>query len=78
MAILLGFVSTGSIAALDLPTSIQTVAMSLFDVEFQFGRRADVPTTAALVSIAAHVIAATVIVWWSVTRAQRTGVGGAS
>jgi ABC-2 type transport system permease protein len=78
MAILLGLISTGAVAALDLPTAIESIAMSLFDVQFRFGRRVDVPPEAALVSIFAHVTAAIAIVWWSVSRAQKTGVGGAS
>jgi hypothetical protein len=78
MAVLLGFVSTGAVAALDLPTSIESVAMSLFDVQFRFGRRVDVPPEAAIASILAHAAAAVAIVWWSVSRAQKTGVGGAS
>jgi ABC-type transport system involved in multi-copper enzyme maturation permease subunit len=78
MAVLLGFISTGAVAALDLPTAIQSVARSMFDVDFRFGRRIDVPPAAALVSIFAHVTAAIAIVWWSVSRAQKTGVGGAS
>jgi ABC-type transport system involved in multi-copper enzyme maturation permease subunit len=78
MAVMLGAVSTSAVAALDLPTSIQTVAFTLFDVDFRFGRRVDVPLAVALVSIFAHAVAAIAVVWWSVSRAQLTGVGGAS
>ena len=78
MATFLGFVSTGPIAALDLPTAVQTVAFDLFNVDVRFGRRLDVPTSAAVASIVAQAAAAIAIVAYSVRRAQRTGVGGAS
>ncbi len=78
MAYMLGWVSSGSIAALDLPNALQAVAFDLFDVDFRFGRTLTIPTGAAVASILAHAAAAIAIVSYSVRRSQITGVGGAS
>jgi ABC-2 type transport system permease protein len=78
IAAAIGFVSSSSFGALDLPTAIQTVTFDLFDVGFMRGRHGDVSLTAALVSIAVHVVGSIAIIWYQLGNAQKTGVGGAS
>jgi hypothetical protein len=70
--------SSGWIGALDLPSALQSIAFSLFDVQFSFGSRLVVPTTAAVISIVAHATVAIAIMFVQVRRAQRSGVGGSS
>lgn len=76
----IGFLSGGSIAALDLPTAVATVAFDLFDAHPLFGRRAawQLSTNMAIASIVVHAIVAIGIVWYEVAKSQRTGVGGTS
>ncbi|MEJ7603948.1 MAG: hypothetical protein WKG01_39070 [Kofleriaceae bacterium] len=73
----LGKVSSGSIAALDLPRAVQTINYALFDLKFR-SRDAQIPVAAAVASLAAHAGLAIVLVFYQVRRAQRAGVGGAS
>ena len=77
MAVGVGMVGTGAVAAIDLPTAIETVTTSLFDVQFLRGVHPDVPLAAALISIGVQVTAAIAIVTLRVRAAQRSGVGGA-
>ncbi len=77
MAVGIGMVGNGAVAALDLPTAIETVTTSLFDVQFLRGAHPDVPLAAALVSIGVQVTAAIVVVTLRVRAAQQSGVGGA-
>jgi hypothetical protein len=76
----LGLLLGGSIAALDLPTAVVTLAFDAFDVSPLFGRRAawQLSSTVAGIAIAAHVVAAVIVIWYRVVRAQRAGVGGAT
>jgi hypothetical protein len=78
MAYLLGMASSGWIGALDLPSSLQSIAFAMFDVQFNFGSRLVVPTDAAVISIVAHASVAIVIMFVQVRRAQQSGVGGSS
>jgi len=73
----LGKVSSGSLAALDLPRAVQTITYALFDLNFR-SRDAQIPVAAAVASLAGHVVVAVALVSYQVRRAQRTGVGGAS
>ncbi|HEY6173256.1 MAG TPA: hypothetical protein VIX73_02385 [Kofleriaceae bacterium] len=66
-----------AIGALDLSEALRSVALRLYDLHMG-GRRGDVPTGIALLSILAHAAIAIGLVVWRVRRAQRTGVGGAS
>ncbi|MDB4956096.1 MAG: hypothetical protein JWO36_3665 [Myxococcales bacterium] len=68
----------GWVAALDLPAAITGVALQLFDVNLPTGRLASVPLAAGLVSIFAHAAVAIAIIWYQVSKAQKTGVGGSS
>jgi hypothetical protein len=69
---------SGWISALDLPTAISGVAYDLFDVHILGNRMSIIPLTAALISIFAHAGAAIAIIWYQVSNAQKTGVGGSS
>ena len=77
MAYLLGHHASPWIAALDIPRAIQAVAYHLFDIEFR-GRDPQIPLDAALGSLGVHIGLAIAIVTVSVSRAQRSGIGGAS
>jgi len=66
-----------AIGALDLSEALRSVALRLYDLHMG-GRRGDVPTGIALVSILAHAAIAIGLVVWRVRRAQQSGVGGAS
>jgi ABC-type transport system involved in multi-copper enzyme maturation permease subunit len=65
-----------AIAAIDLPSALQAVALDLFDVHSHKLERIHIPLGDALASIAIQVALAIVVVVWRVRRAQRTGVGG--
>jgi hypothetical protein len=65
------------VAALDLGASLKSVSLHLFDARFG-GGNFDIPTSAALISIFAHVAIAMGVVLWRVRNAQQTGVGGSS
>ena len=69
---------SGWIAAFDLPSAVSGVAYDLFDVHLLGKRMSDMPLSAALISIFAHAAAAIAIVWYQVSKAQKSGVGGAS
>jgi len=76
MASGLAFVTWPALAAIDLPASLQAISLHLFDQ--QFPGRANVPISAALISVLGHTAAAIAAVVWRIRRAQQTGVGGAS
>jgi len=78
VALGLAFVTHPVVAALDLPTALGAVARDLFDVHLNSFVKLDIPISAALISIFAHVAAAIGLMFWRVRHAQQTGVGGAS
>jgi hypothetical protein len=77
---LIGRFGGGSLAAFDLPTACLSIAFDLFDFAPIFGRRAarQLSPEIALLSIAIHAGVAITILWWRVSRAQKSGVGGSS
>ncbi len=79
VAMMIGGVSrTGWIAALDLHAAIEGVADKLFDVPILGARLANVSLVEGVTSVIAHVLGAIAIVWVSVDRSQKTGVGGST
>jgi hypothetical protein len=81
----IGYISGGWIAALDLPTAMYRVTYALFDVNpllgGMFGMRnaaMHLSLEAALGSIAGHALLAIGLMWYQVSKAQRTGVGASS
>jgi hypothetical protein len=79
IAIMIGAVTHASwIAALDLPTAVTGIAYQLFDVRLLGNRLASVSLTAGVVSITVQAVAAIAIAGLAVSRAQKSGVGGAT
>jgi hypothetical protein len=76
MAFGVGIASHSPIAALDIGQSVISIGHSLFGMDF--GKRFEVSTTAALVSILGQSAAAIMVVWWQLANAQKAGVGGAT
>jgi hypothetical protein len=73
----LAAVSNPAIAALDLPSALESVSMHLFDVHY-IGRHVleGPPMWAALTSIGAHVALAIGAVVWRVRSTHGSGIGG--
>ena len=81
--IMIGSITHASwVTALDIPTAISGIAGKLFDIPSlggMFGGPASHITVAeGVTSIAAQIVVATVLVFFAVDRAQKTGVGGAT
>ncbi|HVK88176.1 MAG TPA: hypothetical protein VM513_28845 [Kofleriaceae bacterium] len=70
--------SQGWIGALDIATSLDSVAFHLFGLESFPGRAVNVAAGPALASLLVHIAVALVIVSVQVRRAQGSGVGGAT
>ena len=71
-------VSHPAVGALDLPRSLHTISLALFDLQRVGFGQYQVPTTAAVGSILGHAAVAIAVVGWRVRRAQRTGLGGSA
>jgi hypothetical protein len=67
-----------AIAAIDLPTALQSLALDLFEVNSRKLERIHISSGIALASIAIQAAIAIGLVVWRVRRAQQTGVGGGS
>jgi len=78
MVSLLGRVSKSWIGVLDLATSLDAIALDLFDLRLFRGRAGHLDPTLALISVLVHVGVALAIVSFQVRRAHGSGVGGAS
>jgi hypothetical protein len=79
MVSLLGRMQSSSwMGALDLATSLDAVALDLFDLRLFTGRAKYLPPDVALLSLVAHAAIAVGIVAYQVRRAHGRGVGGAS
>jgi hypothetical protein len=78
MAKRLAHVAGPAVAAIDLPTALQTVALDLFDLQRTQSDHLAMSTSIALISILGHAALAIAVVHWRVRLAQRTGVGGSS
>lgn len=77
MAFGLSHVMGSGLAALDIPTAVQAFTFALFDIRFP-GLTANLSLTAALVGLLLQSGVAIAILWYQVSRDQKTGVGGAS
>ncbi len=71
-----GYMTGGSVAAIDLPTAVAAIGFELFDVSPVYGRRAlwQLSWEVAAVAIAVHVILAVALIGYGVARARRAGV----
>jgi hypothetical protein len=67
-----------ALAALDLPSALQSVSYDLFDMRALNTRSVQLPIKLAVISILGHAAIAIGLVLWRVRRAQQTGVGGSS
>jgi len=71
--------STGSvIGALDLPLGLQSVALQLFDLKLIKAPFELLPLTSTIIVILIQVVLAIGVIWFQVSRDQKTGVGGTS
>lgn len=77
MAFGLSWVTSPSIAALDLPTALQTITFHLFDLDV-LSRMSRLTYGAAVIGVLLQVVAAIAILWYQVSRDQKSGVGGSS
>jgi hypothetical protein len=66
------------IGALDLQLGLQSVMAHLFDIRILEGPQLILPFTGTLIVIFAQVVLATGVMWFQISRDQRTGVGGTS
>ncbi len=73
----LSFVLGRNLAALDIPTALQAFTFELFDIRIP-GLTANLSLEAALIGLLVQSGAAIAILWYQVSRDQKTGVGGAS
>ena len=74
----LGRVTLSWIGVLDISTSLDAIAIELFDLRLLRGRAGHLDPDQAMISIAIHVIAAIAIISLQVRRAHGSGVGGTS
>jgi hypothetical protein len=78
LLVLISLATSPVVAALDLPTALQSVALYLFDLRLGGRRALDLPPEVAVASIVGQAGIAIGLVLWRVRTAQQTGVGGAS
>lgn len=78
IVVLVSTATSPALGALDLPSSLQAVALYLFELRASGRRTLEIPPELALASILGHAAIAIALVFWRVRNAQRTGVGGAS
>jgi hypothetical protein len=79
VAVLIGSLThTGWISAIDLHAAVDNVSERLFDVSLLGTRRESLSLVQGITSIVVQVTAAIAIVWTSVDRAQKSGVGGST
>ncbi len=74
----LGRLTLSWIGVLDISTSLDAIAIHLFDVNLFRGRAGHLDPTQAMISISAHIVVATAVIALQVRRAHGSGVGGAS
>lgn len=68
----------GPMAAIDIQTALQAITLDLFDLTIVRGDRNHLGSTTALIMLSAQIVIAIGIIWFQVSRDQRSGVGGAS
>jgi hypothetical protein len=79
VAVMIGSIThTGWISAIDLHAAVDNVSERLFDVSLLGTRRESLSLVQGITSIVVQVTAAIAIVWTSVDRAQKSGVGGST
>ena len=66
------------VGVIDLQMALQSVTLNLFDVKIIRGPSLDIPFTAAIIGILVQSALAIFVIWFQVSRDQRSGVGGSS
>lgn len=66
------------VGVIDLQMALQSVTLNLFDVKIIRGPSLDIPMTAAIIGILVQSALAIFVIWFQVSRDQRSGVGGSS
>lgn len=66
------------VGVIDLQMALQSVTLQLFDVKIVRGPSIDIPLAAAVIGILVQSALAIGVIWFQVSRDQRSGVGGAS
>jgi hypothetical protein len=75
----LSFVVSPHLAALDLPTALQIITYDLFELDWLLkGGFSKLTMEAAVIGVLIQVAVAITILWYQVSRDQKTGVGGSS
>jgi hypothetical protein len=66
------------VGVIDLQMALQSVTLHLFDVRIVRGPSIDIPLAAAVIGILVQSALAIGVIWFQVSRDQRSGVGGSS
>lgn len=78
IAFALGVEMKSPIAVLDIQTAIQAVTLELFDITILRGDPNHLDGTTAAIGLVAQSLIAIGLIWYMVSRDQRSGVGGSS
>ena len=78
IATAIGVVSKSAAAALDIQTALQAFTLDLFDMKILRGHPNQLDGTTAGIALLVQASLAIGIIWYQVSRDQRSGVGGAS
>lgn len=73
-----GAVNKSPIAALDIQTSLQAATFDLFELKLIRGQSHGLDGTTAVLALLGITAVAILIIWFQVSRDQRSGVGGSS
>ena len=68
----------GAAAAIDIQTALQAVTLEWFDIKILRGHPNSLDGISGFIVLAIEIAAAIVIIWYQVSRDQRSGVGGSS
>jgi ABC-type transport system involved in multi-copper enzyme maturation permease subunit len=68
----------GAAAAVDIQTALQAVALDWFDLRITRGHANHLDGPTAAIMLGAQIVLAIGIIWFQVSRDQRSGVGGSS
>ncbi len=68
----------GPMGAIDIQTALQAITLDLFDLKIVRGDRNHLGSTTALIMLSSQIVLAIIVIWFQVSRDQRSGVGGSS
>lgn len=78
MAFAISHATSPNVAAIDIPTAMQTVSFELFNLHPLLRGFGQVPLAAAVTGLLVQSAVAIAILWFRVSRDQKSGVGGSS